>query len=781
MSTRYTATKTKTKDGAWVMSFRHPLRKDARGKQGRKVRRGLNTSSDERAQLLVDHMNEMLGDVTWHNLARRAEAERRFDPIVVRAFYDDIESPSTNSWDVRNEVLPLPGAEEGYSHVLTVGTTGAGKTSLLRQLIGSHPERDRFPSTSASRTTISDIEVIASEDPQFSAAVTFFSEPNVHTNVHECVADACATLWDETSDDKLAERLLTHRDLRFRLSYVLGSWKQAAPSQDPADDAWSYDENDLSSPEPDSEADAALPTAADIRSMQAFLSSCVARIRKLAAEAKDELLRTLDVDVPTLTGQDKEAAQDLFEDAVQSLPDFDDLVNDIIDEVRLRFEQIGPGELRTHPNGWPCSWTFVSTERNEFIRAVRRFSSNYAPAFGTLLTPLVDGIRIRGPLFPAFTDRRPRLVLLDGEGLGHVGDPAAGLPSRIARRFADVDVILMVDSAKSPMLEAPASVLRAVAASGHQKKLAFAFTHFDLMKGQANLPTFQVQRAHVLSAVHQKLTSLRDIVGQPAVRAIERELEERCFMLGFLDRPLTEKQRGPVSELLRLVDLCEAAITPAELATVRPIYDTAGLVLAIQTAATEFHARWNAILFTGSAGVRKAHWAEIKAMNRRVVLDIDGGEYKDLKPVADLVARLAESITKFLDKPIRWEPRLPTDSESDGALAQVQRAVFSRLHEFVERKLLRVPRKDWVRAFDYRGPGSTYDRASVIRMIYEGSAPIPALMLDAHSQEFLREVRVLLHDAIREGGGELVSDVLGATLTQVNERRSVLEHVSLSK
>ncbi len=762
MRTRYTASKSTTKDGtAWVITFRHPLRKDARGKQGRKVRRGLNTSDEARAQLLVVQMNDILRDTTWHNAAKRPEAERRFDPVVVRAFYDDIETLSTNSWDTRNQALPIPTAEDGYSQVLMVGTTGVGKTSLLRQLIGSHPERDRFPSTSASRTTISDIEVIASSEPQYSAVLTFFGESAVHTNIHECAADACAALWEATPDDKLAERLLTHRDLRFRLGYIIGSWKQSPLSAAQVDDDWSYDKNGGDPSDSAPEADGEIPTPEDIEKMQSVLSSYLDRIRTLADDAKGQLQNELDVELHTLTGSEKEAAQDLFEDIVQSLPDFDELVNDIMDEVRLRFDGIASGALRTHVNGWPLSWECESADRDEFIRVVRRFSSNYAPAFGTLLTPLVDGIRIRGPFFPAFTDGHARLVLLDGEGLGHVDDPAAGVASRITRRFASVDVILLVDSAKAPMLEAPASVLRAVAASGYQKKLAFAFTHFDLMKGQANLPTFQAQRAHVLSAVHQNLTSLRDIVGQPAVRAIERELDGRCFMLGFLDRVLTEKQRGPVNELLKLIIFCESALTSVEVPAVRPVYDTAGLVLAIQAAATEFHARWNAILFTGSGSVRKAHWTEIKALNRRVVLDIDGGEYKDLKPVADLVARLSESITKFLDKPIRWEPHIPSELEADEALSRVQRAVFSRLHEFVEKKLIRVRRKDWMQAFDYKGRGSTYDRASVIRMIYESSAPIPGPALDSHSEEFLREVRLLVHDAIKEGDGKLVSHVLG--------------------
>ena len=94
------------------------------------------------------------------------------------------------------------------------------------------------------------------------------------------------------------------------------------------------------------------------------------------------------------------------------------------------------------------------------------------------------------------------------------------------------------------MLEAPASVLRAIAASGYQKRLAIAFTHFDLVRGQANLPTFEAQRAHVLSSVHQKLTSLKEVVGQPAVRAIERELTR--------DRPSRRRPRRPRARPRRL-------------------------------------------------------------------------------------------------------------------------------------------------------------------------------------------------------------------------------------
>jgi len=55
------------------------------------------------------------------------------------------------------------------------------------------------------------------------------------------------------------------------------------------------------------------------------------------------------------------------------------------------------------------------------------------------------------------------------------------------------------------------------------------------------------------------------------------------------------------------------------------------------------------------------------------------------------------------------------------------------------------------------------DRAKVIQTIYESSAPVPGPAIDPRSEEFLRDVRLLIHESIRDGGGEMVSDVLGMT------------------
>lgn len=750
---RYTAAKVRAKEGAtWVLTFRHPLKTDPRGKPGRKMRRSAGTTDEAQAETLREQLSTLLADEAWFSPDRQADAAEVFDELVVRAFYEDLTTPTTRSFDVRGSKIDLPTKDDGYCRVLLVGPTGVGKTSLLRQLIGSHPERDRFPSTSASRTTISDIEVITAPDEDYACVATFFNEWTVQTLVHECVADAGAILWDDQPDAKVAERLLQHRDMRFRLSYVLGSWGQGAAAV--ADDDDGFDDEPA---EFEIEGEE-VPAVEEVAAMQAKLQNYVARIRALATAAKAEL----GVELVALIKEDRDAAQDTFEEKLQGQSDFDELVGDIMDELRKRFDKLGTG-LTRRPGGWPESWVFASEDRDEFIRTIRRLSSNWAPSFGTLLTPLVDGIRIRGPFAPRFGDGNRKLVLLDGEGLGHAKDSATGVTSHITNRFDQVDVILLVDTAKTPMLDGPTSVVRAVAASGHHDKLAIAFTSFDLLKKQANLPTVADQRAHVMATVNQALASLREVVGTPVIRSISRDIDARCFMLGFLDRLITDKNPAPATELLRLLDYFETlARANAAAVQVKPVYELARLLFSIQGAVAEYHSRWDATLRLGGAPhVRRAHWGEVKALNRRVALRIDNYEYGSLMPVADLVGRLSEWITRYLDTPLRWEGKQPSEEEAEAALGLVQREVFKRLAPLAHQRIIEASHTRWQRAFNLWGAGSTFERARAIQSVYMENVPVPGPVLDQRSTDLLREMQTLVGEAIESAGGTLIGEALG--------------------
>ena len=744
---QYTAAKTRTQGrAAWAISFRHPAKPDPRTNSGMKIRRGLGKIEDAEADRLVAEMNQLLGDESWWSITQRDRAERQFSPNIVAAFYDPLEPEVQDTSILRESFIALKDKSEGYVRVQFVGTTGAGKTTLLRHMIGSDPKKDRFPSTSTAKTTIADIEVITAPGP-YEAIVTFFDEWRVHTNIIECLIEAGNAVWENLSDDKIADRLLHHSDQKFRLSYVLGSWKPNLAIA-VSDDDWSMATNAPIS-EAGSDEDGTL-SSDDQRKCQDFLEGMVTRVKESAGAVIQEMIEQFGPDANDPTGNDYDVYQDIFESGFEDSTSFDDIAKDIMDEIRQRFDSI-TGNLQRRKSGWPESWKLVTDDRDDFVRQIRWFSSNHAKAYGRLLTPLVDGIRVKGPLHPRFSNRQDKLVLIDGQGLGHTPDSSASVTTHVTDRFASVDVILLVDSAEQPLQAAPLALMRAALSSGHQRKLAIAFTKFDNVKGD-NLPGAREKRAHVMASVRNGVTSFKDM-GQIAVGALQRSIDSRCFMLGYLDHPSENLPKAFVGEFDRLLDFFQSSIVPIEAIDLNPIYDMSGVAFAVRDAADDFNKRWAGLLgMEAGYGTKKEHWTRIKALTRRFAQQSDV-EYDTLRPVADLLKRLEESILVFLEKPLGWSRRPSDEDEAEAVLSAIRQQVSAAMRELSHTRIAAQHLAEWVDAYHQRGKGSTNDRSRQIMNIYDAAAPIPGTLVDRIAVEFLREVQQTVRKAITDNGG----------------------------
>jgi hypothetical protein len=112
-------------------------------------------------------------------------------------------------------------------------------------------------------------------------------------------------------------------------------------------------------------------------------------------------------------------------------------------------------------------------------------------------------------------------------------------------------------------------------------------------------------------------------------------------------------------------------------------------------------------------------------------------EYDNLKPVADLLARLSEEVSRFLDNPSRWSPRVPSEKEAEAVLSEIRQEVYTELHSLAERRLVQNHLNEWRAAYQHRGKGSTFDRAQEINAIYEHGAPIASTVMTAISAEFI--------------------------------------------
>ncbi len=724
----------------WCVIFRHPVRKNADGAPVR-IRRGLGTRKKDEAEKLVAELNQILGDRDYWTPTAKAKADTLFNAKVVSAFYDNFLPAIQDAWALREEIIKLPGREEGYARARFLGTTGAGKTTLVRQLIGTDPEKERFPSTSTAKTTVCDIEVVMAEGP-FKAVVTFFPRDHVRLHIEECaLAAATAIVFEQGTTATATSRLLEHSEQRFRLSYILGS---ARTVEEELSDESGEDEV--------GEAPEAEVSGAEREAMARRIESYVKRIELMAGETAKKLEKDLGVRLKRTEGEDENAFQELFEDELKQHEGFHLLVDEIMDAVEERFELLAPEGFRRDRNDWPLLWQLESENRAEFIRTINRFSSNYAGNFGRLLTPLVQGLRVRGPFKPDWhDDGECKLVLMDGEGLGHTPDSSSSISTSITQRLKDTDAVVLVDNAQQPMQAAPQALVRTLAASGNERKLIVCFTHFDQVKGP-NLKGVTARKEHVYRSLEGAIGGMRDL-GRSAENALRRETTEKTFFLSRIQSPIKTSNQLTLSELQHLLDAINNSIKPRLPAHVTPVYDMANLILCIPQAMGAFRDPWRGRLrLPLRSTVPPEHWTRIKALARRFA-ELGTTEYDTLRPVADFISRLIEHVTVVLSTPLRWDPDNAPEEMKRQVIADIASAVHNKLHELGETRLFHERVKEWSVAYSHRGTGSSRERALDIEGIYGVAAPIPGEMADSHSSALVASIKAFVQEAVESAGG----------------------------
>ena len=712
-----------------------------------RVRRSLGTKIEADAKKLVAQLNEILSDVSFWTPQAKAKAESLYDARIVKAFFDQLLPATHDAWSLRNEIIAIPGPEEGYARARFLGTTGAGKTTLVRQLIGTDPKKERFPSTSTAKTTVCDIEIILAEGP-FKAVVTFFPREQVRLLIEECALEAATTsVFEAGKLTSPASRLLEHSEQRFRLSYVLGSLKEA----DAADDV-DEDEDDttpLAEEQPE-------VTEAEREAMSEQIRGYVTRIERAAKDTLHQTEKEFSVTLKQVEKKHLDLFQEYFELELRQSEAFHGLVDEILDAVEERFESLAPEGFRRDTNEWPLLWQcdYESADRAEFIRTINRFSSNYAPNFGKLLTPLVQGIRVRGPFKPDwYQDGECKLVLMDGEGLGHTPDSSASISTNITQRLPELDAIVLVDSSKQPMQAAPQALLQTLAASGHENKLIVCFTHFDGVKGD-NLKGADAKKHHVVSSLQNAIGSVRDSLDRSAESALSRAVADRVFYVANIQEPIKDSAKMTLGELRRLVDAIKASIIPPPPTSVTPVYDVANLILCIPQAMMAFRDPWRARLQLPSrANVDPEHWTRIKALARRFA-ELGQVEYGTLKPVADFILELSKHISVFLSAPVVWDPKHAPDEMKRQVANEIARKVFSELHKLGQQRFFHERVKDWVTAYAHCGAGSTYDRARDIDGIYDIAAPIPGEAGNENASKLVAEISGVVKSAVLDAGGK---------------------------
>jgi hypothetical protein len=532
-------------------------------------------------------------------------------------------------------------------------------------------------------------------------------------------------------------RLLTHVNQRFRFNYILGN----GPVKDTSD--FDNDGNgDI-----DAESGDLLKRTNDV------LSSALASVKEIAARY-GESLRT---ELNATDEKDQRVIDELFEEELDNRTrddeTFQQVVDAVMDEIEERFVLLPGGKLQKTKVGWPLTWTWETGDRDAFIAAISRFASNYAPLFGTLLTPLVNGVRVAGPFFPAWPNDRPKLVLLDGEGLGHTPRSMSTISTALSKRIDMVDAVILVDNATQPMLAAPVAAMKDLVSSGNSAKLIFAFTHFDKVSGD-NLPNPPARSQHVLASAENVLSAIGEDLGPFAERALRARLKTSRVFLADLDQKLdVESKDGKrtASQLGKLLEMIDRIVERPKPIDSRPIYDRMNLVLAVRDAAVAFSTGWRRRL----EGADKEPWQRVKALSRRFATGI-ADHYDTLHPVADLKRELQQRLYVLLQNPVGWDGPEPSDDDKQSIFDAIAEDLSRRLLDLAARRVKSERLPEWRNAYDESGPRSTFRRAKLIaERVYDVAAPVPDVTPSPDRNAFLQDVAAVTRESVELVGAKL--------------------------
>ena len=663
---------------------------------------------------------------------------------------------------IRDRYIPVPGKNEGYVKVLLLGTTGAGKTTLLRQLIGSHPRRDRFPSTAPGRTTVFDMEIIPGDINEYRAVATFYPQQRIKEYISDNILAASKAYINGAHEQEINRRFFESSDQRFRLNYILGSLKTTGQDVELEDVDDDIDDDDIE--------ELAVDELAAVRHQQEMLQFFIRTFKNLAQDVWDEISDVLGGDLEEYKKEEQVIFEEWFAEYYLKDARFNHLVDEILKQVREKFKQIQVGDLLLAMDGWPQAWYLASGDRDKMLTILRRLTGNHQKHFGTLLTPLVQGLRVTGPFVPAWgAGEIPRLVMMDGEGLFHEANANAQFPPGIFNRIDESDTVLLVDDATHPMMREPMELLRHIVVNGNEAKLYVCFTHFDCIRGD-NLLGAEAKKNHVRTRLDSALQSLGEVLGGSGIRNLQRYINERVFFMGYLQRVLKpSRQAATCSELARLVeqlqgslvtDITTAEVKKLDLGSLLTQIDETNVQGIFRQAPAAFYEKWRAILgFYDNEKYPKEHWMKIKTLTRRLSFGGDG--YVDLYPVTDLIASLLEAVYRYVEDLVNCSGLTNvTEEKRDIIKSNLRNEISKRIRPAVIKKLNREKIADWNTAYEYKGRGSSTKRAkdvlkifqSVFPELMDGNVPLAAVISSGIIQAF-----AVVAGKMERGDGFLIS------------------------
>lgn len=309
----------------------------------------------------------------------------------------------------------------GIKKIYLLGTTGAGKTSLVKHIINTS-EYD-FPSTTQSRTTVSPTEYVIKKDLPFKTTIILKDKDDICDSITLIIQDAIQKALENFKLDKnnledIISKLEESSDERFRLKYMI---------------------------------------QADI--------------------LKEQAIKIQNTIIPLIANLDTNN-ETLFVN-VNVQREINDILNAFLEEIEVCFSKLHFNNYKLFSDNPIVLGNF--SNKDEFIKRNKELLKN---DYGSL-SLLVEYVRIEGDLLANWLPKDCEFVLIDGEGIGHsLREKRDTLSVRHYNFFDYCNNILLIEKADDPFISGGQGAIETIFLNGYKEKFKLVFSKMDTIKVQ---------------------------------------------------------------------------------------------------------------------------------------------------------------------------------------------------------------------------------------------------------------------------------------------------------
>jgi hypothetical protein len=355
--------------------------------------------------------------------------------------------------EIQNELNAVSPAPLDLPKLYFLGDTGAGKTTIIRKLLGT--EESKFPTTRQKRTTVAPTEYVIRNGTGFDLTVVLKPLSEIEGYVDEILKDAIGKFYKDRSKEKIVKNIRQTSDQRFRLYYLL-------------------------SPK--------------------FSEEIAAQIAGLLPDLEAGV-RAYQQDFP----EDRDETGIFVEFVISELGNsYSDIRSAVIEEIQRLTSASCDGatlepEWRLHK--------FETASKDQFVKKCKELLSSEIDS----ISPVIEYARIRGNLKAPWLREDVEAIVIDGEGIGHDTKEAGQLDSRHYDYFYDSDAILLIEESKKPFIAGGKSALKSIFQRGYGDKLFLFFTKLDEVEPyDSEDPTDEDRIDDVKDGLANVLASLRE-------------------------------------------------------------------------------------------------------------------------------------------------------------------------------------------------------------------------------------------------------------------------------